>query len=108
MLSIKEIFYHVQAATHVNIPDQSKLQNEINYLQERHDAAEQGIFIHPMYRTHPFDKDSTQGKIYRDTLENELTDTKARLNIFYPSSAAEADSEQRHNTSKNVVNHDPL
>lgn len=108
MLSIKEIFYYVQAAAHVNIPDQDELQNEVNDYQERFDAAEQGIFINPMYRTHPFDKTSTQGKIYCDTLGNGLENAKARLNIFYPSSTTGTNPEKGHATSKNIMNHDPF
>lgn len=106
MLSIKEMFYHVQAAAHLNIPTQDELQNEVNHLQERHDAAEQGIFIHPMYRAHPFDKDSTQGKIYCDTLENDLENAKARLDIFYPAPAPETSPKQ--NPTKTVMKQEPL
>ena len=106
MLSIKEMFYHVQAAAHLNIPTQDELQNEVNHLQERFDAAEQGIFINPMYRTHPFDKNSTQGKIYCETAENDLTNAKTRLNIFYPASMPETSPKPA--PTKIVMKQEPL
>ncbi len=106
MLSIKEIFYHVQAAAHLNIPAQDQLRNKVNDYQERFNAAEQGIFINPIYRTHPFDKNSTQGKIYCDTLESDLTNAKTRLNIFYPASAPETSPNQ--SPTKVVIKQEPL
>ena len=104
MLSIKEIFYHVQAAAHINIPDQKPLQEKISELQERFDAAQNGIFISPMYKRQPFDKDSTRAKIYNKSLENSLNDAKMRLNIFYPPIAKTVTDDKQYTAENNVNN----
>lgn len=106
MPSIKELFYYVQAAAHLNIPVQDELQNEAKHLQRQFDAAEQGIFLDPMYKASPFDKNSTQGKVYCETLENDLTNAKARLDIFYPESARASSPKQP--STKDIINHEPL